>query len=150
MRNAYGLRPLLCSLALLLVSGCQMPAAQGAGTPLDALPTNSDWALTSASAAGLNRPEAALVRLHIEGERLSGDSGCNRFSASYSISAGKLSIGPVVASKRGCPSAAGEVEQALFAALQTLTSASMDGVDLLLEDSAGGQLRLSPAVADEK
>lgn len=149
MGTRHTRRMLFTALALLAVSGCQTPAAQEAGTPLDTLPPDTDWSLVNASAPGLDRTEAKSIRLHIEGDRLSGDSGCNRFSASYTMTSGTLELGPVVASKRGCPGVTGEVEQALFAALRNVRSASMDGNELLLEDSTGGQLRFAPAAAGE-
>ncbi|MGQ0801075.1 MAG: META domain-containing protein [Pseudomarimonas sp.] len=154
---------------LLAVSGCQTPPGESAATspveaeatprveavetsvaaplavPLDALPVGSHWALVASNAAGLNRVEASAIRLSVQADRLSGDSSCNRFSAGYQMLDGRLSVGPAMATKRGCQSPAGEIEQALFAVLPTLVSASMHGNDLILHGSSDVSLHFTPA-----
>jgi len=154
----------LCSLCLAM-SGCQTPpsadseaeslpaatavAAAAEGVLLDALPAGSHWALASSTATGLDRSEATAIRLSIESDRLSGDSSCNRFSAGYQLLDKRLSVGPPVATKRGCQSPAAEIEQALFVLLPTLVSASMDGSDLILHGAGEVRLRFTPALAPE-
>lgn len=136
--------PLL--LVLLAMSGCRTPSAETASVALETLPAGSDWALETSDVAGLDRPEAGAIRLHVEVDRLSGDSGCNRFSATYTFSDGQLQIGPAMATKRGCPGPTGEIEQQLFALLPSLASASMEGDVLVLRAADGGSLRFRPAV----
>jgi heat shock protein HslJ len=153
--------PLL--LALLCTSGCQTrssgdeqaaPAMNGqaadrsavAGERLLALPVETSWTLSKASAAGLDRPEAGAVTLRIAPKRLSGNSGCNNYSAGFHMDeGGKLSVGQPAATKRGCPGAVGAIEQALFAVLPQLDSASMDADALVLSTADGATLRFVPA-----
>jgi len=139
--------PLL--LALLAMSGCRTPSADPAAVALENLPAGTDWALEASDVAGLDRPEAGSIRLHLEADRLSGDSGCNRFSAAYSLDGGKLQIGPAAATKRGCPGPSGEIEQRLFELLPTLSSASMEGDALVLRAADGGHLRFLPVTGDK-
>ncbi len=145
----------MCSV-LLAVSGCQTPSAETDATPkvvaaavvlLEALPVETYWALTSSTAKGLDRAEASSIRLNIDHKRLSGDSGCNRFSAGYQMLEKRLSVGLPAATKRGCESPAGEIEQALFAVLPTLESASMDGSDLVLHGAGDVSLRFTATAA---
>lgn len=156
--DAYLRRPALLVL-LVGVTGCQSPPSDGgsvsAAKPsatglseadlLQALPVDSDWVLSKSSFASLNRAEAGVITLHIAPSRLSGNSGCNQFSAGYQLNERQLAIGPAAATKRGCAPPLNEIEQALFATLPTLVKSSMDGGDLLLHDANGGSLRFSPS-----
>ncbi len=148
---------------LLLVVGCQTrsendtdaaadtaPPPNRAGTRLQALPVETDWTLVESNASGLSRAEANAIRLHVSHNRLSGDSGCNQFSAGYHISESKLSVGMPAATKRGCPGAVGEVEQALFALLPELSEAASFEDQLILRDGRGRELRFAPAAAAPK
>ncbi len=145
----------LCSV-LLAMSGCQTPPPESdtksevvaaVVAKLDALPVETYWALVSSNASGLDRAEATSIRLNIDHSRLSGDSGCNQFSAGYQMLENRLSVGLPAATKRGCESPVAQIEQALFALLPTLESASMDGSDLILHGAGDVNLRFTPAAA---
>ncbi len=136
-------KPLLLLPLLLAMSACTTPDAANANPTLTALPVGSDWSLADADTPGLARPEASAIRLHIEADRISGDSGCNRFSAGYSLIEGKLEIGPALATKRACMDPMGEIEQQLFQLLPTLRSATMDGDLLVLHAADGSSLRFA-------
>lgn len=47
----------------------------------------------------------------------SGTTGCNRFSASYSLIGGTLSLGPLATTRRPCPGERGEAERGYLDAL---------------------------------
>jgi heat shock protein HslJ len=90
-------------------------------------------------------PGQVPVTLAFEGEgRISGNGGCNGYSADIRASADGVRIGPVVATKRGCPGARNQVEVAWFGALATVEGLRRDDGSLLLlgEDL---RLRLVPA-----
>ncbi len=149
-------RAALVVLLAISLAGCQSPPtdAEQSSDPkaekpmtdaLDALPDGTEWVLVSATAAGLDRPEAQAIKLSVAPTRLSGTGGCNRFSSGYQIVDKKLVIGAAAATKMGCPGAVGEIEQLLFALLPQLSSAKMDGIHLVLQNDAGASLRFSPA-----
>lgn len=148
-------RAALVVLLTMSLAACQSPPTDSvqssdpkAENPmadvLDALPDGTEWVLASATAAGLDRPEAQAIQLSIAPTRVSGTSGCNRFSSGYQIVDKKLVIGAAAATKMGCPGAVGEIEQLLFALLPQLSSAKMDGIHLVLQNDAGASLRFSP------
>jgi len=130
---------------MLLLAACAGTAPSAAP---DALPEPSHWRLVGSSDARLQGDAAAAVRLTIAEGRLSGDSGCNEFSAGYSLANGALQMQPLISTKRGCAPPAGEVEQALYAVLREATRADLrdgrlrlttgDGryVEFLTENSA--------------
>jgi heat shock protein HslJ len=152
-------------LALLLAGGCQTrsgdeapggvavtpqaePQTTPAGERLLVLPVETEWSLSTASAKGLDRPEASAITLRIAPKRLSGSSGCNSFSVGFHMAEdGALSVGQPAATKRGCPGAVGTVEQALFTLLPQLNAAWQDGDALVLSAADGSTLRFVPAVA---
>lgn len=136
--------------ALLMSAGCTGSLSQtAAGQRLSALPEPSDWTLSASDVPGLDRPEAADIRLHIDAGRLGGSSGCNNFSAAYSFVGETLRVGAPAATKRGCPPPRAEIESALFRLLPALTGARRDGEALVLETAAGQALRFLPAAAGE-
>ena len=156
MLSILELRRLAICSVLLAVSGCQTPPAETDAKQsvvaaevvmLDELPVETYWALTSSNATGLDLAQAKAIRLNIDHARLSGDSGCNQFSAGYQVLEKRLSVGVPAATKRGCQSPVAEIEQALFAVLPTLESASLDGSDLILHGAGGVTLRFAPTAA---
>ena len=52
-----------------------------------------------------------LATAQFEGGRVSGNAGCNNYSASYSISGESLTIGPAMATRKFCAEPAGIMEQ---------------------------------------
>lgn len=125
----------------LLAAGCSVPGAPVAATNLDALPAETAWKLLDSNVDGLDSAEAASIRLRIEPDRLSGDSGCNSFGGSYAFSDGVLLIGPIAATKRGCPGPRAAVESALFEALPKVRSARSEDEQLVLMTEDGKRLR---------
>ena len=125
----------------LLAAGCSVPGAPIAAANLDALPAETAWKLLDSDIDGLGSAEAAAIRLRIESNRLTGDSGCNSFGGSFAFSGNVLSIGPIAASKRGCPGPRAVVESALFGALPKVTSARSEGEQLVLMTADGKRLR---------
>lgn len=80
-------------------------------------------------------PGAQRVALRFEGSRLAGEAPCNVMSAEFTHGPGKLSFGPVTASKRACDALA--LERELFDALQAVEQAKLEGGALTL--SGGGR-----------
>lgn len=120
-----------------LLAGCSgAPSSQ----VLDALPEPSQWRLREGSAAILRGAAIADVRLRIDQGGFSGDSGCNSFNASYTLAQGRLTLGALISTKRGCADERGVVEQALYASLRQVSAASLQDDRLRLTLADGGYL----------
>ena len=94
-------------------------------------------------------PPEVLATATFADARVSGSTGCNRYSGSYAITEdGALSISEVVSTKMACLPEADAVERAMLAAFDRTVRAQL-GVDRLsLIDADGGELlRFRPAVA---
>ncbi len=92
------------------VKGCGggvLPPTELAGT---------SW--TFVSIGGVPVAGERPTSLQFEGERLSGSAGCNRFSGSYKVEAGTLTVGPLMATKMACPGAGMAQESAFFALMR--------------------------------
>ncbi len=135
---------------LLAVAGCRTTAADPEPAPLTALPEGSAWALSGSDVAGLDVEAAGRVTLQVEDGRLAGNSGCNGFSAAYTLVDGRLSLGPVMATKRACLGPEADVERALFAALAQLNEARLVEGSLVLRGADGSELRFAPAPAESQ
>jgi heat shock protein HslJ len=71
--------------------------------------------------------------------KVSGSAGCNRFTASYSASGQKLTIGPAAATRMMCarPERVMEQEQQFLKALETVATARFEGDRLELRTPEG-------------
>lgn len=150
------MRMLTAALAALLMSAtlgaCASSAGRGnaAPAPLQQLPQDTAWRLQGSSYAGLEAGAGTGIRIVFGENRLSGDSGCNRFFAAATISEGRLQLGPVAASKRACIGPRMDVERALFEALRQLDQAFIIDGRLRLTTAGGAELVFvdDPAVAE--
>ncbi len=131
--------------ALIVLPGCGNTASEAPAATLSVLPEGSAWALAGSDVPGLGVDAAARITLQVADGRLAGNSGCNGFSAAYTLQGGRLALGPVMATKRGCLGPEAEVERALFGALPLLREARMAGDALVLRGEGGIELRFAPA-----
>lgn len=79
---------------------------------------------------------------------LSGSAGCNRYTATYTADAGKLTITPPASTKKFCPEPEDVMAQeaAFLAVLPTATSYQLSGTTLdLLRDDGTRVVSLTPA-----
>lgn len=131
-------------LLVVAMTGC---AGSGGAQPLEQLPVGSQWRVEASEWPGLDATAAAKVSLEFAADGLAGDSGCNRFSASLTLSAGgSLALGPLLATKRACGDDQGNrIEQALFAGLRELQRAERAGPALRLLTAQGQALTLVAA-----
>ncbi len=103
---------------------------------------NTNWQVTS-----YNNGQGAVVSPLIgttltamfQGDRISGNAGCNTFSGSYWVSGGNISISGLVTSMMACADPAGvmEQEQQYIAALQSAATFRFDGSRLELRRGDG-------------
>jgi heat shock protein HslJ len=75
--------------------------------------------------------------------RLSGSGGCNRYTATYTITGDRLTVGPVAATRMMCAADTMRQEQRFFEALQAVERFEPQGDELVIA-YAGGTLRLTP------
>ena len=79
--------------------------------------------------------EAIAVTAQFQDGRLSGHSGCNRYTASYTLDGDSLSIGPDIGgTSMACPPAQMAVEQAYLGRLPQVTAFAIDGTTLTMTD----------------
>ena len=69
--------------------------------------------------------------------RLSGNAGCNTYSAEYTIRGELLDLGMAIATRMACPDEIMQREQLFLQALETVTRFSFDGEELALSDADG-------------
>ena len=68
---------------------------------------------------------------------LSGNGGCNEYSAAYQIEGDKISIGPAVSTKKACEQAVMDQETQYLAALATAATYRIDGSKMELRTADG-------------
>lgn len=117
------------------------------GALLTYAPGLSSLAGTSWQATGINNGKEAVVsQAGTEAVTLSfgddgtvsGSGGCNSYSGEYTTDgAGTITLGPLAATEMACEEPAMEIEQSYFAALNEVTSYSLEGTTLTLRDSSG-------------
>jgi heat shock protein HslJ len=127
------------AVVLLLAAACgddddtvSSVASDGAsrGTPLE----GTTWVLSADAPLGVAL-EAIAVTAQFQDGRLSGHSGCNRYTASYALNGDSLSIGPDIGgTSMACPPAQMAVEQAYLGRLPQATGFAIDGNTLTLTD----------------
>jgi heat shock protein HslJ len=116
--------------------------ATTASPPLELAGTR--WQLASADNGELAKSLAQAVTAEFSADKISGNGGCNQYTGSYQFADGKLTVGPVAATKRFCAETSA-IEKEWFAALaQPIDVARSDG-QLQLRTAGGATLRFAPA-----
>jgi heat shock protein HslJ len=113
----------IVALAVWLVS-----RSGGGGTPADPL-AGSNWQVRSyynpAVSGGMASPLGGTqLTAEFAGAKVAGSSGCNTYSASYTVDGSSLTIGAVSSTRMACAEPPGVMEQeaAFLAALQSASS----------------------------
>ena len=148
----------------VLLAGCQkdQPAGDNAATenaaglpeasPVDTAATSAPvrmplrdrlWVVTSVGeftapigAGG----EGLTLTLGLEDSRASGFAGCNRFTGNYSLDGGKLTFGPLAATRMHCTEAM-DLEAAYLEALGTIIRFELSDAGLVLFSPEGPRIR---------
>ncbi len=90
--------------------------------------------------------ESVAPTLLFEDGQVSGSSGCNRFSTTYTVNGDALKIAPPAATMMACGEPATSVERAYLAALEKVARwQRRDEVLTLLDDGGGELLRFEAA-----
>ena len=69
-----------------------------------------------------------------------GSTGCNRFTAPYTVDGDAMEIGTVASTRMACPPPADTVERAYVAALGRVAAWHLDGSELILVDDDHNEL----------
>ncbi|MFN8027663.1 MAG: META domain-containing protein [Acidimicrobiia bacterium] len=145
----------LFALLLVLVLGGALAACSDDGNDKGSTTssgqadiTGVQWTLDKITPDGPSLGSVVVTAQFADG-RMSGDSGCNRYTASYTAkpSTGSMKIGPVAGTRIACEGAANDVEQAYLAALDKVQQyrATSDSLRLL---DAGGKVLLQYSATD--
>ena len=148
------------AISAMLFAGCARtppaspdpaPAAVSRETPSASPPASasaaslagSSWRLASAASAP-SAPESVPTLTFDSLEHVSGTTSCNRFSGAVTFSGVSMKIGPLMTTRRGCPSAVMEQETRFLRALEASRSyRRAEGALELLDESGAVVLRLA-------
>lgn len=101
--------------------------------------TSHEWVVEDLMAAGI--PDNAHATLSFdENGMVSGSTGCNRYTGSFKVSNGAITLSPLAATKRGCFGALMDMEQKFLAVMAGTLAAEFDDTGKLLISSDGGTL----------
>jgi heat shock protein HslJ len=127
-------------VALLMV--CMGPAAAGA----DAAFMDTYWRAVEISGtptAPLPKQREAHMMFSAEGNRVSGSTGCNRFTGTFTQTGDSLRFSPLATTKMACPPPLDAQERAFLQALHATAAIHLAGNTLELKDASGKvQMRL--------
>jgi heat shock protein HslJ len=123
----------------------QEPAYEGEALPLE----GTHWTLIAFGTEDVVpfSPADQTVDAQFVDGRMAGRSGCNSYSADYTVVDGKLQLGQAISTLMAWPEAAMEVERAFMAALASASTFAIDG-NLLTIACAAGQLTFQGQRAD--
>lgn len=95
--------------------------------------TDTKWVLKDLGGTGvINSPQKPTLRFNGT-DRIDGQGGCNSYSAQSQIKGDRLTVGPMISTKRACvDSQAQEQEIRYFSALERAQRISLEGQDLLI------------------
>ncbi len=104
------------------------------------------WVLESAP--GIDLPAGGSASATFADGRVSGSTGCNRFTAAYTLEGDQLELGMIASTRMACAPPLLALEQAYVAALGRVARWRIEGEDLTLSDAQGNELlRFAPGDA---
>ena len=106
-------------------------------TPTSDLLAGSRWEISRVGGAAIVPPEEPLpIRFGHDG-RVSGSTGINEFTASYSVNATYLTFGPMALTRRAGPPELSAQEAAIVGALAGACTYRLEGGRLLVDGPSG-------------
>jgi heat shock protein HslJ len=120
--------------ALLMVAAA--PAAAGP----DAALMGTYWravAIDGSPVASQPKKREAHMMFSAQGNRVSGSTGCNRFTGTFTRTGDSLSFSKMAVTKMACPPPLNTQEQAFLAALNATAAMKISSNTLELQDAAG-------------
>lgn len=131
------LAPFPLLVALALAAGCgggegtEPPAEAGS---LEGVP----WVLSAG--VDVDGWEATPPTAAFDGGTVAGSTGCNRYSASYTLDGDAVELGPIASTKMACRPPADAVEREYVAALERVAGWRLEDGQLVLLDADDGEL----------
>ncbi|MEA3338204.1 MAG: META domain-containing protein [Chloroflexota bacterium] len=108
---------------------------------------NTSWDLSSMFVNQVLIP-GTTINLSFAENSLSGNSGCNQYSGSYSVSGNRISVGPLVSTQMACGHDTMEQERIYLEALQSANTYELNGGQLIIRAATGQEiLRFNALVA---
>ena len=151
----------LQAVAEYAIDGGQLTLFDDLGAPLLVFSAEQpativgSWTMTSYNngkggfQSGLAGVEVSAV-FDAEG-KLSGNAGCNTYSAAYTVDGDKIDIGPAITTRKACATDIMTQEAAYLKALEASTVFAIQGSELVLRDAKGaaqvGYVGATPAAA---
>jgi heat shock protein HslJ len=128
-------------------AGCareQKPAPGSAAVPAVKI-EDRDWDVVQVGE--MQNPQGnggrpATLRFDTQAQRAAGNSGCNRYSATYRLSGDSLSFGPAISTRMACAEGM-DLETAWLGALAKITTWSATESTLTLNGADGPLARLA-------
>jgi heat shock protein HslJ len=98
------------------------------------------WALSSVITGEVASHQAGSEKawLTLNGERVTGSTGCNDFQGTVARATGKLTFGELATTRRACAGDAAQLESLLLKGLKGDVTYQVDGSTLKLRSSSGG------------
>ena len=127
----------MCLLVLGVVSACGGDDGGGGAdaSSLEAKP----WVLTS----GVSLPQGDTVArpsASFRGGTVGGSTGCNRYTAGYTVDGGSLHLGQIATTRMACVPPADAIEREYLAALGKVTGWRLEDETLVLVGADDGEL----------
>ncbi|WP_310497873.1 META domain-containing protein [Sandarakinorhabdus sp.] len=115
-------------VAVLALAGCKREVAEAgrlvAGKPPLVIGTLvGDWQVADLNGGGV---PAGAPRLRFAADGLSGSAGCNRVAGPWKLEAGRLTVGPLMATRMACEPARMDTETKLLGVLGAADSVTFD------------------------
>ena len=126
-----------------LVTLCLLMVGPAQAKP-DAALTRTYWRVVEIDGSPVT-PQPQKTEAHLvfkaEGQRVSGSTGCNRFTGTFKQTADGLRFSPLAVTKMACPPPLDALEKAFLQALSATATRRISGNILELKD-ASGRVRL--------
>ena len=99
-----------------------------------------DWKLAEAKMNGekiVYKEEIHTTLSFFESDKMGGNSGCNRYSTSFTLDGGKIELFPVVSTKMACEGERMKQEEVFFGVIEKTDRFRFEGQYLIFTDEAG-------------
>jgi putative lipoprotein len=138
-------RPRISSLSSWIAIGVVVTLASGSckggGTAPKASPAGATWRVEEIDGHGV--ADAAKTELRISSDgRVSGSTGCNRFSGTATLEGPSLTFSPLATTRMACEQPLMDQERDILAGLEAVKSFSLDGDGKLRLLDTDGKTRL--------
>ena len=135
MRSALAASAFLLAVSFLAACGGDEGSTTAGGAEPAAF-SGTPWKLVS----GVEGIESAPPSATFENGVVGGSTGCNHFSAPFTIDGDSMEIGMIAATQMACPPPADAVERAYLDALGQVAGWRLDGEALVLVNGGGDEL----------